>query len=75
LITPDKINRINELVRKAKSLGLTEQEQQEQSTLRQEYIQAVRQSFQVNLQSLKIVDEQGNVLKEHGDHKLKPHKH
>jgi uncharacterized protein YnzC (UPF0291/DUF896 family) len=71
LVTPEKIQRINELARKAKQTGLTSEEKLEQDGLRQEYIQSVRNSLKANLNSLKIVDEEGNVLKEYGEHKLK----
>lgn len=71
MVTPEKIKRINELARKAKTTGLNEREKEEQARLRQEYIQAVRNSLRANLASIKIVDEEGNVLKEYGDNKLK----
>ncbi|WP_134701456.1 DUF896 domain-containing protein [Ammoniphilus sp. YIM 78166] len=71
MVTPEKIMRINELARKAKSDGLNAQEKKEQDALRQEYIQAVRMSLKANIDSLKIVDEEGNVLKDYGENKLK----
>lgn len=40
-----KIDRINELARKAKSEGLTAAEKQEQATLREEYVLAFRASL------------------------------
>ena len=40
-----RIDRINELARKAKSEGLTEQEKEEQAILRKEYIAAFRASM------------------------------
>lgn len=75
MVTPEKIERINQLARKSKSTGLTAKEKQEQASLRQEYIQAVRMSLKANLDSLKIVDEEGNVLKEYGENKLKKDLH
>ncbi|RXT04105.1 DUF896 domain-containing protein [Ammoniphilus sp. CFH 90114] len=75
MVTPEKIERINELARKSKSTGLTPAEKKEQDALRQEYIQAVRMSLKANLDSLKIVDEEGNVLKEYGENKLKKDVH
>lgn len=39
-----KIDRINELAKKSKTIGLTETEKEEQRTLRQEYVQMFRQA-------------------------------
>lgn len=58
-----KIDRINELARKARNEGLTPEEKQEQQTLRQEYIAAFRASMISELNSLVIVDEHGNRSK------------
>ena len=44
-MTEEKINRINELARKQKAEGLTEEEKAEQHALRREYIEAYKQSF------------------------------
>jgi uncharacterized protein YnzC (UPF0291/DUF896 family) len=75
LVTPEKIKRINELARKAKSVGLDDREKQEQDALRKEYVQAVRSSLKANIHSLKIVDEDGKVLKDYGDDKFKRKTH
>ena len=40
-----KIDRINELARKKKTVGLTEEETQEQAQLRAEYLSDFRKSF------------------------------
>jgi uncharacterized protein YnzC (UPF0291/DUF896 family) len=53
-----KINRINELARKAKTQGLTDEEIDERNELRQAYIQAFRGSLKVQLDSIKFVDEE-----------------
>lgn len=58
-----KIDRINELARKARAEGLTPEEKQEQQALRQEYIAAFRASMVSELDSLVIVDEHGNHRK------------
>lgn len=58
-----KIDRINELARKAKETGLTEEEKAEQHALRQEYIMAFRNSMISTLESTCIVDENGNKRK------------
>ncbi|BAU28660.1 uncharacterized protein YnzC (UPF0291/DUF896 family) [Aneurinibacillus soli] len=63
MVTDEKVRRINELAAKAKtSAGLTDNEKAEQKALRAEYIQAVRQSLQVNLESIHLVDEEGQDL-------------
>ncbi len=41
----EKINRINELARKAKAEGLTAAEKEEQAALRQEYLRDFRAQF------------------------------
>lgn len=43
-MTEERIARLNELARKSKTIGLTEEEKQEQALLRQEYLAAIRQS-------------------------------
>lgn len=58
-----KIDRINELARKAKAQGLTEQEEQERALLRREYVDAVLGNLQSQLDRTYIVDEQGNERK------------
>ena len=75
MVTPEKIKRINELARKAKTTGLNPKEKKEQESLRQEYILAVRSSLKANLDSIKVVDEEGNVLKDYGEDKLKKNLH
>ena len=56
----EKIDRINQLARKAKTEGLNEQEKEEQAELRQEYVKAYRESLRAQLHSLKVVDEKGD---------------
>ncbi len=52
----EKIDRINELARKAKSEGLTAEETEERRLLREEYLEAVRTNFRQTLESIKFVD-------------------
>ena len=59
----EKINRINELARKSKAEGLTEEEKQEQAVLRREYIDAVKASLVSNLDNTYVMDEKGNKKK------------
>lgn len=51
-----KILRINELAKKSKEQGLTEQELAEQKALREEYLSAIRKNFRATLDSIEIVD-------------------
>lgn len=51
-----KINRINELSRKSRTVGLTAKELEEQKILRQEYISLVRYNLKMQLDSIEIVD-------------------
>lgn len=55
-----KIERINELAHLAKERELTEAEQAERATLRQEYIEDWRRSTVDVLENTYIVDEKGN---------------
>lgn len=56
MLCKEKIDRINELARKSKANGLTEEEKQEQQALRMEYIEAFRESFKAQLEQIEIVD-------------------
>lgn len=51
-----KIARINELAKKSKSKGLSENEKEEQKALREEYLSAIRKSFKAQLDNIEIVD-------------------
>lgn len=50
-----KIDRINELAKKNKNEGLTEEEKQEREVLRQEYLANFRAHFRSRLDSVKVV--------------------
>lgn len=58
-----KIDRINELARKQKSEGLTDEEKAEQQNLRREYIESYKRSLMQQLDSIYVVDEKGNKRK------------
>lgn len=58
-----KIDRINELARKAKTEGLTEAEAVERAALRREYIDSVVGNLKGHLDNTYYVDEQGNKEK------------
>lgn len=59
----EKIDRINELSRKAKSVGLTSEETAERSMLRNEYLAAIRLNLTAQLENTYVVDEKGNKTK------------
>ncbi len=56
-----KINRINELYRKSKAEGLTEDEKKEQTLLRKEYIANVRKNLVSQLNSIDIQEKDGSI--------------
>ena len=58
-----QIDRINELARKAKSEGLTAEEERERAVLRLAYIDSVVGSLKGHLDNTYIVDEKGNKRK------------
>ena len=58
-----KIDRINELARKAKAGPLTPAEQKERDILRREYIDSVVGSLKGQLDHTYIVDSKGNKTK------------
>ncbi|HEX3077846.1 MAG TPA: DUF896 domain-containing protein [Lachnospiraceae bacterium] len=56
-----KIERINELYRKMKAEGLTEEEKVEQATLRSEYIAAIRSNLRGTLNQVSIQNDDGSI--------------
>lgn len=62
-MTQEKINRINELAHKSKTIGLTDEEKNEQAILRREYIDSFKASLIGQLENTYIVDEKGNKKK------------
>lgn len=61
-----KLDRINELARKAKAEGLTEEEIRERDILRREYINSVVGNLRDTLEHTYVVDEHGNKRKLEG---------
>ena len=57
----EKIDRINTLAHKAKSVGLTEEEKKEQAELRKEYLAAVRQNLKAQLDNIDVKEKDGSV--------------
>lgn len=56
-----KIDRINTLARKAKSVGLTEEEKKEQAALRKEFIATIRMNLRSQLDNIDIQEKDGSI--------------
>lgn len=56
MITKELINKINELAKKSKTVGLTEAEKIEQKRLREEYLKGFRKNFKKQLDNIEVVD-------------------
>lgn len=59
----EDIDRINELARKAKTIGLTPEENEERAVLRRAYIDSVVGDLRQQLDNTYIVDSKGNKRK------------
>ena len=62
-MTEERIARLNELARKSKTIGLTEEEKQEQATLRLEYLASIRQSLEAQLDNVYFLEKDGTKTK------------
>lgn len=60
-MTDEKIQRINELAKKSKTVGLTDAEKAEQQTLRQEFLADVRGNLRAQLNNIDMVNEDGSI--------------
>jgi len=56
---PRKIERINELARKKKTTGLTEEETKEQAALRKEYLDGYRENLKTMLDNIIVQEKDG----------------
>lgn len=56
-----KIDRINALSHKQKSVGLTEEEKVEQAKLRREYLDAVKGNLRAHLNNIDIREKDGSI--------------
>ena len=56
------IDRINELARKSKSVGLSQEEKEEQARLRQEYIAAIRGNLRTQLDRIDVKEQDGSIV-------------
>lgn len=61
-ITEEKIKRINELYRRSKAEGLTEEEQKEQTVLRAEYIESFRRNLKTQLDNIDVKNPDGSIV-------------
>lgn len=58
-----KIDRISQLSRKQRTVGLTKEEKLEQAQLRQEYLQTIRKNIKATLDRAYVVEKDGAVKK------------
>ena len=56
-----RLDRINELAHKQKSVGLTEEEKVEQKKLRAEYLADFRRNLRGQLENISFVEEDGTI--------------
>ncbi|OGX68164.1 MAG: hypothetical protein A2189_00550 [Paenibacillus sp. RIFOXYA1_FULL_44_5] len=61
MINDEMIARVNELARKANSIGLSSEEIAERDELRKKYVQAFRASLKAQLDNIEIVDESPKI--------------
>ena len=57
-----ELDRINELYRKQKSEGLTEEEKAEQKELRKRYVENFRSNFEAGLKNISIQNPDGSII-------------
>lgn len=60
-MTNEKIARINELYKKSKAEGLSEEEKKEQALLRQEYVASVKANLRNQLNNIDMMNADGAV--------------
>lgn len=64
MISKEKIDRINELAKKAKSKeGLTDDERVERDSLRKEYIETMKRRVREQLERIEFVDDKSDNKK------------
>ncbi len=57
MVSDLEIKRINELARKSKAEGLTDEEKEEQARLRRKYIDSVKNDLRSRLEHIEIVED------------------
>lgn len=63
MVTQEQINRINELSKKSKAEGLTEEEKAEQQNLRRLYIDSFKESLVSQLENTYYIGDSGHKKK------------
>ncbi len=63
MISDEELKRINELARKKKTVGLTEEERLEQAHLRNKFLEDFRERFRQQLDNIEFVDPDDPRLK------------
>ena len=61
-MSDSKITRINELARKAKTVGLTPEEKEEQTVLRKAFLADFRKNLRSQLDNIDVVEADGSVV-------------
>ncbi len=61
VVTDKTLARINELAKKAKTEGLTDEEIAERDLLRQEYLRNFRKNFRNQMEQIQIVEPDGSI--------------
>ena len=56
-----RLDRINELARKQKTIGLTDEEKAEQKKLREEYLVDFRKTLRGQLENMSFVEADGSI--------------
>ena len=59
IMEKEQIERINELARKKKTVGLTEEETEEQAALRAQYLREFRANMEATLQAVRVEQADG----------------
>ena len=60
-MTEEKIERINELARKSKTEGLTEEEKVEQQALRRQFIDDFKRNLRGQLDNISVKEKDGSI--------------
>lgn len=63
MVTKEQINRINELAKKQRKEGLTEEEKKEQQQLRRLYIDSMKESLESQLKMIRYEGSERNTKK------------